>query len=255
MLARIALLAQLVAVPPPSCQAPSAPALDHAIVAVRDLEAASDSFRRAGFRIKAGRLHPNGLLNGHIKFPDGTELELMTVRGAAGDDMARRYAAIMAAGDVGAYVALSVADLAPVERHTAAAGLVTRRSSSGPWQFLSFADASPAVAVFFTAGNAPVADADSIFRHRPRVTALAEVWVEGGAELGALLQRLGSVPCGEVRGPDGRAGQRWALSRGTIVIVPHPGNARPRVLGAVLEAPGDESRTVRPLPGFWIQYR
>jgi hypothetical protein len=256
MIAHLALLAQLTtAVPPVSCQAPSAPALDHAILAVSDLDRVSQSFRSAGFRLKTGRLHPNGLLNRHIKFPDGTEIELMTVRGTAGDDMARRYAKLIAAGDEGAYVALRARELRSVEEQSAALGLDPRRSSSGAWQFLGFAETSSAAAVFFTTGGAAVADVDSIFQHQPRVTALAELWLEGGTALTTLLQRLGSILCGQANGPDDRVGQRWALSGGSIVVVPPRDTARPRVLGAVLEIPGVHSRIVRPTPQFWIQYR
>jgi hypothetical protein len=32
-----------------------------------------------GFTLKQGQLHANGLDNRHLKFEDGTELELMTV--------------------------------------------------------------------------------------------------------------------------------------------------------------------------------
>lgn len=247
-------LVQVAAVATVCVADPNAAALDHAIIAVHDLENAARAFRQAGFRIKPGRLHANGLLNGHMKFPDGTEIELMTVRGNPGDDMARRYMRIIAAGDGGAYVALKTASLDEVQRAAAAGGLGTRRSSSGPWQFLGFADTSSAAAVFFTSGGAPVLDADSIFTHSPRVTELAEVWVEGGTQLTDVLRAAGAVSCGSVRGPAGRTGERWRLARGSVVVVPARGRARPRVLGAVLRTSDTRSDTVRPVPQFWIRY-
>src|SRR5687768_8791793 len=94
------------------CKAPTAaPALDHAIIVVSDLEHAVSAFRNVGFQIKPGRLHANGLLNAHIKFAEGGEIELMTVRGAARDAMARDYAALLEQGDGGVYVALKVRSL------------------------------------------------------------------------------------------------------------------------------------------------
>lgn len=63
---------------------PTAPALDHVVLAVRDLDAAAAGFARHGFRSKPGRLHANGLLNRHVKFRDGTGIELMTVRACPG---------------------------------------------------------------------------------------------------------------------------------------------------------------------------
>ena len=255
MLLHLTLLAQLASGSSALCRAAAAPALDHAIIAVQDLDVAAEAFRRAGFRIKPGRLHANGLLNQHIKFPDGTEIELMTVRGAPGDDMARRYADLVKAGDGGVYVALKVDEIATAERDAAALGLKTRRSSSGPWQFLGFVNPSPAAAVFFTSGGAPAVDDPAIFAHEPRRTSLVEVWLEGGDALGRLLGRRGSKPCGEATGPEGRTGQRWALRNGSLVVVPSRGTDRPRLLGAILETTGESPGVIRPIPQFWIGYQ
>ena len=256
MLAQVALIAQIASAASVSaCVSAAAPALDHAIIVVRDLDRAAKTFRTAGFRIKAGRLHANGLLNRHIKFRDGTEIELMTVHGSAGDEMARDYADLLEAGEGGVYVALRARNVATVQREAASLGLDTRRSSSGVWPFLSFGRSSPAAAVFFTSGDVVVTDADSIFQHVPRVTALAEVWLEGGPELGQLLRRLGARVCDTITAVDGRIAQRYGLSSGTVVLLPVVGNARPRVLGAVLETPTGRRDKVQPHGQFWIQYR
>ena len=58
--------------------------LDHIPLAVNDLEASRADFEALGFVLKPGRRHENGLRNLHAKFPDGTEIELITV-GAATD--------------------------------------------------------------------------------------------------------------------------------------------------------------------------
>jgi hypothetical protein len=128
------------AMPPQPCNAPAhAPSLDHVVIAVKDLDASTASFRQLGFTIKPGRLHPNGLLNNHVKFRDGSEIELMTVRGAATDSMSRNYADLIASGDGGVYLALRAASMKVAEDAAIASQLTTRRSSSGPWQFLGFA--------------------------------------------------------------------------------------------------------------------
>ncbi len=179
----------------------------------------------------------------------------MTVRGAPGDAMARRYADLLRAGDGGVYVALRVSDVAVVRQAADSLRLAAHRSSSGPWQFLGFPSTSPAAAVFFTSGAAPVADADSIVAHEPSVSALAEVWLEGGAELGALLRRLGAVACDAATSPDGRVGRRWALSRGQLVIVPPRGGRRPGVLGVVLTTTAQRDTILEPMRTFWIRYQ
>jgi hypothetical protein len=113
---------------------------------------------------------------------------------------------------------LKVNTIDEAERHATHGKLSTRRSSSGPWQFLGFNDTT-AAAVFFTSGGSPIQDADSIFQHQPLSVSLAEVWLEGGAELTQLLLSLGARVCGDARAPDGRTGQRLALSKGSVVLV------------------------------------
>lgn len=232
----------------------TAPALDHVILVVRDLGSAGAAFEAAGFRLKPGRLHANNLLNRHVKFRNGTEIELMTVRGQAGDAMAQDYADLLVAGEGGVYVALKALDFAAVEPAARSADLEVLHSRSGPWQFISFTPSSPAAAVFFSPGGPLASDPDSLLTHEPDVDGLAEAWLEGGEGLTQLLAGLGAVRCDSARSPDGRTGTRWALGRGAIVVVPAPPAQRPRVLGVVLRSRTAVTRTIRPIPGFWIRY-
>jgi catechol 2,3-dioxygenase-like lactoylglutathione lyase family enzyme len=234
--------------------APSAPELDHVVLVVRDLDRAAATFRAHGFRLKQGRLHGNNLLNRHVKFRDGTSLELMSIQGEPRDAMAQDYADLAAAGEGGVYVALRVADVAAAGRVAAALRLDTRRSTSGPWQFVSFAPSSPAAAVFFSAGTA-VQDADSLVSHEPDVLGLDEAWVEGGPGLVALLERLGATRCGAARSSNGLAGERLALRKGSVVVVPMLAASRPRVLGVVLKLRTAGDRTGWPHPAFRVHYR
>src|SRR4030095_13804928 len=57
--------------------------LDHIPLAVRDLEQSQADFEALGFVLKPGRPHANGLRNAHAKFPDGTEIELITAVSAS----------------------------------------------------------------------------------------------------------------------------------------------------------------------------
>ena len=56
--------------------------LEHVNIAVADLEAASARYRDLGFSLKPGTPHTSGIRNEHAKFPDGTELELITAPAA-----------------------------------------------------------------------------------------------------------------------------------------------------------------------------
>ena len=104
-----------------------------------------------------------------------------------GDALAERYADLLRAGEGGVYASLAASGITAPERAAEAVRLLTRRSSSGPWQFLGFPSDSPAAAVFFVTGGIPGQDPESLVSHEPDVEGLAEAWVTGGPELGALL--------------------------------------------------------------------
>jgi len=64
--------------------------IDHIPVVVADLERAQADFRAMGFAIKPGRPHADGIRNAHVKFRDGTEIELITAP-AAVDSLTAEY--------------------------------------------------------------------------------------------------------------------------------------------------------------------
>jgi len=84
---------------------PAVAGLDHVPIAVRDLPAAAADYRRLGFVLKPGRPHENGIENVHAKFPDGTEIELITAP-AARDALTSRYRRHLESGDGPAFLAL-----------------------------------------------------------------------------------------------------------------------------------------------------
>ena len=235
------------------CSAPTATIrLDHAIVVVRNLDSASLRLAPLGFRFKPGRLHPDSILNRHIKFRDGTELELMTLAGTPTSQMAQDYARLLAAGEGGVYAALWTTDMDRVRLAASSLG-VPRLTQAGAWQFLSLPDVADTRAVFFGAGGLSANDADTVFAHANGAQGLAAVWLEGGPLLDSLLTALGSRVCGSAPLPNGRRGTRWGLSRGSLVVV--RGKAG-RVLGVELTRSRSGPPEVREaLPGFWILLR
>ncbi|HTS87246.1 MAG TPA: VOC family protein [Gemmatimonadales bacterium] len=243
--------------PQGGCAPPSyAPRLDHVVLVVRNLDSTAAAFSSAGFLLKPGRLHPGNLLNSHIKFRNGTEIELMTLTGPPLDQMARDYAGLLQAGEGGAYVALKTAALHAVAARARQAGLTSVRSQSGAFRFLSFAPGSDAGALFFGYGWELPPEPDSIVAHPNQVIRLAEVWVEGGPRLRAMLQALLGASCGQAHGPDGVVGERWRLGAGSVVVVSKAAtNPVPRPLGAVLTsaARGARERLIRPVPNFWLR--
>ncbi|HEY7475304.1 MAG TPA: VOC family protein [Vicinamibacterales bacterium] len=128
-------------------------ALDHVVLAVNDLESTAAQYRRLGFALKPGRPHDNGIRNEHVKFTDGTELELLTAP-AARDDMTSRYRRHLADGDGPAYLALFPRPEPPTP------------------------GAAPGY-IFFGMGNQSPTDRPEHFAHPNTAERLIAVWLAG----------------------------------------------------------------------------
>ena len=167
--------------------------LDHIVVAVDDLDAAITTYRKLGFAIKSGRPHGNGLRNAHVKFPDGTELELMTVE-TPGDPLAAEYRRHIAGGDGPAFVALYAPDPDRLDSLLTAAGHDCRREGTT----VSFPAGDPLRYLFFGSRNLTPTDLPEHFDHANGADALVAVWLAAddfSAEE-ALLAELGPRPVG-----------------------------------------------------------
>ena len=185
---------------PESCRAPgSGLTVDHVVIAVSDLEDSAADFRSLGFTIKPGRLHPNGLLNSHVKFVDGTSLELMSVAGEPTDPVAAAYAGFLQAGDGGAFAAIE-ADPDRVIRVAHEVNLPAQLTRSGPFAWVIVDDSqygpggqrSP---VFFVSYLARSADADSLLVHDADVVGIGSVRLDATDALADMLVRLGARHC------------------------------------------------------------
>jgi len=94
-------ISAIVLAPPPE---PAITGLDHIPIAVHDLARAADDYRALGFALKPGRPHDNGIQNQHVKFTDGTELELITAPESR-DALTKTYRRHLKQGDGPAFLA------------------------------------------------------------------------------------------------------------------------------------------------------
>jgi len=79
-------------------------------LAVADFEQASDTYRKLGFSLKPGRLHENGIRNNHVKFKDGSGMELLNPPSKSVDAMTAHFLEHPKQGDGPAYISFHARD-------------------------------------------------------------------------------------------------------------------------------------------------
>jgi methionine-S-sulfoxide reductase len=199
-----------------SSRQPAVLGLDHIPIAVNDLERAAERYRVLGFALKPGRPHDNGITNQHVKFPDGTELELITAPEPR-DALTRSYRRHLAAGDGPAFLAF----YAPVPDRV-------------PGRL-----ADPLQYIFFGGRNASPTDRPEHFAHANTADSFIEVWLAGD-DLSAerkLLETLGATfGRRTVHVPDAVDAEVARLSEGQVVFLPgsHQTVRGRRIVGATL---------------------
>jgi hypothetical protein len=157
---------------------------------VRDLDAAADDYRRMGFVLKPGTAHANGIRNVHAKFPDGTELELLTAPDAR-DDLTRQYVRHLEAGDGPAFAGFFAPDLAALAARLTTDGRSPRQAAG----LLTLPDVDPLGYVFFGGRNQSPTDLPEHFAHANTARRLSAIWL-AAPDLGAerlLLESVGGA--------------------------------------------------------------
>jgi len=223
---------------------------------VRDLDAASSLFGDTlGFSLKPGRLHENGLRNVHIRFTDGSELELMSVGAGEADELSEAYERFLERGDGGAFLALGAG---PVDSVIGRLGEVADEALvfRGPaFDWVAFPRHHWLHPIYFVHVRDRPADEDWQLRHANGALGLSEVWVETAdiGKLSAVLSRLGAASCGERAGSGGVAGHAYALSGGTLVVVEVGGGTMERRVTRV-NLKGPAGRSAVRAGGVWLAW-
>jgi hypothetical protein len=146
--------------------------IDHIPVAVRNLEGAGLAYQALGFVIKDGRPHSNGIRNKHIKFADGTEIELIT-SDSSEDALAREYRQMIVSGDGPAFVALFAPEIELASGSLTAAGLPHQSGKRS----IMFSTDDPLRFVFLGPRNRSPTDLPEHFEHGNGAVALIGVWL------------------------------------------------------------------------------
>ena len=224
----------------PGCAAPPSTRirLDHVPVAVRDLDAATRSYRALGFSFKPGRPHANSILNQHVKFVDGTEVELITATKPR-DELARDYVSFIRDGDGGAFLSLSGGGVRPISAAIRRAEPGHRIVPGSYAEFLGFPTGHGLRYLFFVHLRVRPVDLPEHLNHANTAVRFAGVWLlrADPAREERLLARLGARACrSTLRLPVGAVDREVRLANGSVYLVRDPG-APPRraVAGVTLE--------------------
>jgi hypothetical protein len=200
--------------------APAAPesvvrGLDHIPLAVKDLEQSKAQFEALGFTLKPGRPHANGLRNAHMKFLDGTEIELISAL-AATDALASEYYNWLKGGDGPAFLGLYVADFDTLVERLSRLGLALDRNGG-----LGTLSEVALKRLFFARRQRSPTDRPEHFAHANTAFSLAGVWLAGAEAEQRLLAMLDAAPIEEPPcGPFGSASAAFSLSEGEIMFLP-----------------------------------
>ena len=213
---------------------PAIVGLDHIPVAVGDLERASERYRALGFALKPGTPHENGIRNQHVKFTDGTEIELITAP-TARDALTTTYRRHLDAGDGPAFLAFYAPSIDLVAERLDA----TRRSYRRDRGFLDLPDTDALRYIFFGPRNRSPTDRPEHFRHPNSAESLIAVWLadDNLSEERAMIEALGgTVGREEVHVPEATSAVVAHLQEGDVVLLSGSHQLVPgrRIVGATV---------------------
>lgn len=220
--------------------------LDHVIVYVRDLAAATADWRALGFEATDGGTHPHtGTRNALVRFADGTFLELMTIedREKAREEAPTIVAFVELHPDGPMHWALRVDDVEAAARELEAGGIRVgpiwkgegRRDSGAVARWRSFHLQEQAFPFLVQYETAPTSGPSPVGLPIGGITAA----IVQGVSAPSLAERLARA-FGRL-GDDGRV----RLATGEIAVVEEP-REHPGVIGVELAVP-DEARATRML--------
>jgi hypothetical protein len=165
--------------------------LDHVPLAVRDLERSKADFEALGFVLKPGRSHGNGLRNAHMKFSNGTEIELITAP-AATDALASEYHNWLKGGDGPPFFGLYAPNFGALTDRLSGLGLsLDRKGDIG-----TLSEPVALGQLFFARRQRSPTDRPVHFAHANTAFSLVGVWLTGGTaeqRLWTIRRWLGGI--------------------------------------------------------------
>lgn len=231
---RIALVIGVLAAASFGAPQPAVTGLDHVPIAVADLRRAADDYRALGFAVKPGRPHDDGIENQHVKFTDGTELELITAP-AARDALTTTYRRHLEHGDGPAFLALFAPDMAVADARLTALGIRHARAGGA----IDFPAEDTLGYLFLSGRNKSPTDLPGHFAHANTAESLVRVWLAADdlSRERRLFEGLGAVVVDrDVRIPEPARAPVARFAEGDVLLLPGSRQVAPgrRIVGVTL---------------------
>jgi hypothetical protein len=196
--------------------------LDHVPIAVADLDRAAQIWHeKLGVSTKPGRPHANSIENTHLKFSDGTGLELITATQAV-DPLAAHYLHRIALGDGAAFIALRPDSVERIAVGIEGAGISFTRNENAYSAVIDFPDDGPLGYLFMVSLFAPPVDLPRHTTHENGASTLHAAWIRKAdfeAEHRLLPALHDRTDPRTVKLPDGRTARDVSLDRGHLYLI------------------------------------
>ena len=218
----------------PEVEPPLVLGLDHIPVAVADLDRAAEQYRKLGFTLKPGQAHENGIRNQHIKFPDGTEIELISASEAR-DPLTAEYLRHLVRGDGAAFVGFYAPDMDQLTDRLEAEG----KTYDDDGGLISFPESDELRYIFFGHRLRSTTDQPHHFKHPTGAAALIGVWIAADdlTQERRLLTALGAMTAEEeVYTPQKSKATVARLQHAELLLLPGSRQLTPgrRIVGATI---------------------
>ncbi|HEV8464297.1 MAG TPA: VOC family protein [Pseudolabrys sp.] len=198
---------------------PSIIGLDHIPVAVRDLDRASEHYRALGFTLKPGRMHTDGIRNNHVKFKDGSGIELISPPAIPVDQLTSGYLSRITEGDGPVFLSFHARDTNKLSAALRAASIHFRQGD-----VITLADPRLNFVLFDQDNRSPT-DRPEHFAHPNTAVAMKSVWLaldeSTRQSLTNVLLALGAVRSSKtVFVPSATMADVWDVQNARIVLLP-----------------------------------
>jgi len=193
--------------------------LDHVITVVSDMDNSIKYFTEKGFTVKKGKLHKNGLINGHVKFKNRTFFEIMSIKGEPSDELSKDYQDLLKNGEGGVYIALAGISTSLMERKLTDLKISYITTEDQNWNYITFPKNSGLSHFFFIENHVELSDPIEILTHKNNSEKIKAVWTEGDDYVKYFLSGIGLRSSGEIEEESFGKGMRYSTKTGEIIIV------------------------------------